>query len=76
MSTLTSSSEHSISKAQVRENAELHSILKCMYCSRKEVSLVFLPCGHLVSCDECGKEQRMCRMCGSNIKGTVRTFRV
>ncbi|KAH3709528.1 death-associated inhibitor of apoptosis 2-like [Dreissena polymorpha] len=75
MSTLTSSSEHSISKTEVRENAALHTIMKCMYCSHKEVSLVFLPCGHLISCDGCGKEQRNCRMCGSNIKGTVRTFR-
>ncbi|XP_052251199.1 death-associated inhibitor of apoptosis 2-like [Dreissena polymorpha] len=58
----------------MRENSELHSIMKCMYCTSKEVSIVFLPCGHLISCDGCGKEQRMCKICGSSIKGTVRTY--
>ncbi|KAH3712508.1 baculoviral IAP repeat-containing protein 3-like isoform X2 [Dreissena polymorpha] len=59
----------------VRENAELRSITKCMYCTCRDVSLVFLPCGHLISCEQCGKEQRTCRMCGCIVKGTVRTFR-
>ncbi|KAH3709523.1 baculoviral IAP repeat-containing protein 3-like isoform X1 [Dreissena polymorpha] len=72
------SSEANVSKRRqelVRENAELRSITKCTFCARKEVSLVFLPCGHLISCEACGKEQRICRICNQSIKGTVRTFR-
>ncbi|XP_052251191.1 putative inhibitor of apoptosis isoform X2 [Dreissena polymorpha] len=72
------SSEANVSKTRqdlVRENAELRSITKCTFCDCKEVSLVFLPCGHLISCEACGKEQRICRICNQSIKGTVRTFR-
>ncbi|WAR16588.1 IAP3-like protein [Mya arenaria] len=41
---------------------------------RNEVSLVFLPCGHLVSCNTCGNRQKSCVTCGQNVKGTVRTY--
>ena len=71
-------SEANVSKTRqdlVRENAELRSITKCTFCACKEVSLVFLPCGHLISCEACGKEQRICTICNQSIKGTVRTFR-
>ncbi|XP_052790992.1 baculoviral IAP repeat-containing protein 3-like [Mya arenaria] len=57
-----------------RENQHLRNKALCSYCKRLEVSLVFLPCGHLVSCNTCGNMQRTCVTCGSNVKGTVRTY--
>ncbi|WAR16687.1 BIR7B-like protein [Mya arenaria] len=57
-----------------RENQHLRAKTLCSYCKRLEVSLVFLPCGHLVSCNTCGNRQRSCVTCGSNVKGTVRTY--
>ncbi|WAR16589.1 BIR7A-like protein [Mya arenaria] len=57
------------------ENQNLRNNTVCSYCKRLEVSLVFLPCGHLVSCSTCGNKQKSCVTCGQNVKGTVRTYK-
>ncbi|XP_035121075.2 baculoviral IAP repeat-containing protein 3 isoform X3 [Callithrix jacchus] len=46
----------------------------CKVCMEKEVSIVFIPCGHLVVCQDCAPSLRKCPICRSTIKGTVRTF--
>ncbi|KAH0625172.1 hypothetical protein JD844_033352 [Phrynosoma platyrhinos] len=46
----------------------------CKVCMDKEVSIVFIPCGHLVVCKECAPSLRKCPICRGTIKGTVRTF--
>uniref|UniRef100_A0A5F8H3Q1 Baculoviral IAP repeat containing 2 n=1 Tax=Monodelphis domestica TaxID=13616 RepID=A0A5F8H3Q1_MONDO len=46
----------------------------CKVCMDKEVSIVFIPCGHLVVCKECAPSLRKCPICRGIIKGTVRTF--
>nr|XP_035924382.1 putative inhibitor of apoptosis isoform X2 [Halichoerus grypus] len=46
----------------------------CKVCMDKEVSIVFIPCGHLVVCQECAPSLRKCPICRGVIKGTVRTF--
>ncbi|XP_043851379.1 baculoviral IAP repeat-containing protein 2-like [Dromiciops gliroides] len=46
----------------------------CKVCMDKEVSVVFIPCGHLVVCKECAPSLRKCPICRSTIKGTIRTF--
>ncbi|XP_023565272.1 baculoviral IAP repeat-containing protein 3 isoform X3 [Octodon degus] len=46
----------------------------CKVCMDKEVSVVFIPCGHLVVCRDCAPSLRKCPICRSTIKGTVRTF--
>lgn len=46
----------------------------CKVCTDKEVSVVFIPCGHLVVCKECAPSMAQCPICRSTIKGTVRTF--
>ncbi|XP_043927008.1 baculoviral IAP repeat-containing protein 2-like isoform X2 [Protopterus annectens] len=46
----------------------------CKVCTDKEVSVVFIPCGHLVVCKECAPSLTQCPICRSTIKGTVRTF--
>ncbi|XP_031816932.1 baculoviral IAP repeat-containing protein 3 isoform X2 [Sarcophilus harrisii] len=46
----------------------------CKVCMDKEVSVVFIPCGHLVVCKECSSSLRKCPICRSTIKGTIRTF--
>ena len=43
-------------------------------CMDEEVSIVLLPCGHLVSCVKCAPALRKCPICRNGIKGTVRTF--
>ncbi|KAM9220015.1 baculoviral IAP repeat-containing protein 3 isoform 1-T1 [Dugong dugon] len=46
----------------------------CKVCMDKEVSIVFIPCGHLVVCKECAPSLRKCPICRGTIKGTVRTY--
>ncbi|XP_030056102.1 inhibitor of apoptosis protein [Microcaecilia unicolor] len=46
----------------------------CKVCMDKEVSIVFIPCGHLVVCKECAPSLRKCPICRGTIKGTVLTY--
>uniref|UniRef100_H0XKP5 RING-type E3 ubiquitin transferase n=1 Tax=Otolemur garnettii TaxID=30611 RepID=H0XKP5_OTOGA len=46
----------------------------CKVCMDKEVSIVFILCGHLVVCQECAPSLRKCPICRSIIKCTVHTF--
>ncbi|XP_032283592.1 baculoviral IAP repeat-containing protein 3 [Phoca vitulina] len=46
----------------------------CKVCMDKEVSIVFIPCGHLVVCRDCAPSLRRCPICRGPVKGTVRTF--
>ncbi|NWY39020.1 BIR7B protein, partial [Sylvia atricapilla] len=46
----------------------------CKVCMDKDVSVVFVPCGHLVACEECAPNLRLCPICRAVIRGSVRAF--
>ncbi|NXJ11397.1 BIR7B protein, partial [Odontophorus gujanensis] len=46
----------------------------CKLCMDKDVSVVFVPCGHLVACGECALNLRLCPICRAVIRGSVRTY--
>ncbi|NXH50956.1 BIR7B protein, partial [Dicaeum eximium] len=46
----------------------------CKVCMDKDVSVVFVPCGHLVACEECALNLRLCPICRAGIQGSVRAF--
>ncbi|NXQ14083.1 BIR7B protein, partial [Peucedramus taeniatus] len=46
----------------------------CKVCMDKDVSVVFVPCGHLVACEECALNLRQCPICRAVIQGSVRAF--
>ncbi|NXF75252.1 BIR7B protein, partial [Sclerurus mexicanus] len=46
----------------------------CKVCLDRDVSVVFVPCGHLVACGECALNLRLCPICRAVIQGSVRTF--
>ncbi|XP_053389136.1 baculoviral IAP repeat-containing protein 3-like [Mercenaria mercenaria] len=58
------------------ENEKLKQQSICTKCKTNDVCIVFLPCGHLVTCEECAPTVRYCTVdtCGKYIKGTVRTY--
>ncbi|KAI8742853.1 baculoviral IAP repeat-containing protein 3 [Biomphalaria glabrata] len=60
---------------QLKErNNEMRQQTVCKICLDQEVAVVFLPCGHLVSCTECATAMKDCPVCRMNIKGIVRAF--
>ncbi|XP_053404434.1 baculoviral IAP repeat-containing protein 3-like [Mercenaria mercenaria] len=58
------------------ENANLKQQSVCTKCKQNDVCIVFLPCGHLVTCEDCAPSLRYCSVqtCEKYIKGTVRTY--
>ncbi|CAN8191350.1 unnamed protein product [Coccothraustes coccothraustes] len=46
----------------------------CKVCMDRDVSVVFVPCGHLVACEECALNLRQCPICRAVIQGSVRAF--
>lgn len=59
-----------------KENAQLRKSVYCRKCKTNLVSVVFLPCGHLCTCTDCGPSVKYCLICNQFIKGTVRTYLV
>ncbi|KAH9505032.1 hypothetical protein Btru_061476 [Bulinus truncatus] len=66
------------SREEMRELKEKNNQLRqqtvCKICLDQEVAVVFLPCGHLVSCTECATAMKDCPVCRTNVKGIVRAF--
>lgn len=56
------------------ENRLLKEARLCKICMDGEVSIVFLPCGHLTTCVNCAPNLEDCPVCRCAIKATVRTF--
>ncbi|XP_058846965.1 baculoviral IAP repeat-containing protein 7-B-like isoform X2 [Acipenser ruthenus] len=46
----------------------------CKVCMDKVVSIVFIPCGHLVVCSDCAASLSNCPICRAVIRGSVRAF--
>ncbi|XP_013419082.1 baculoviral IAP repeat-containing protein 3-like, partial [Lingula anatina] len=55
----------------IEENQRLKAQMTCKICMDEEVSVVFLPCGHLVICAQCAPALRSCPICTSLIRATV-----
>ncbi|KAL3882076.1 hypothetical protein ACJMK2_028449 [Sinanodonta woodiana] len=64
---------HSTMAAIVRENQELRRCLQCELCKATHRCVVFMPCGHLITCVECAShiEQR-CPICRSDISYMIK----
>ncbi|XP_076825173.1 putative inhibitor of apoptosis [Clavelina lepadiformis] len=43
----------------------------CINCKTRERSLVFVPCGHIACCNECGDAMTECFVCRGNIEGRI-----
>ncbi|WAR15349.1 DIAP2-like protein, partial [Mya arenaria] len=63
------SAEHRQKRRLKNENKALKESTICSSCSKKEVCIVFLPCGHLISCEQCGSSVRTCMTCGQRVRG-------
>ncbi|XP_076466319.1 E3 ubiquitin-protein ligase XIAP-like [Babylonia areolata] len=57
------------------ENLFLKEPELCKICCDREVSIVYLPCGHLVTCGTCAPTVSTCPVCRVTIAGQVRIQR-
>ncbi|KAJ6647353.1 Death-associated inhibitor of apoptosis 2 [Pseudolycoriella hygida] len=57
-----------------KKNFEEENRLQCKVCFEDEVGVVFLPCGHLVTCFQCASGLSLCPLCRKSIKAYVRTY--
>ena len=64
-------SQSSISELQ-KENDELKAEMLCKICMVEQVSMVLLPCGHIVACPDCSNDLKKCPICRANISGRAR----
>lgn len=48
----------------------------CKICMDASVDCVFLECGHMVTCVQCGKQMNECPICRQYVVRVVRTFRI
>ncbi|XP_046551668.1 baculoviral IAP repeat-containing protein 7-like [Haliotis rubra] len=56
------------------ENKRLKEQRMCRVCRTKDAAILFLPCGHLVTCPGCADSVHDCVACGRSILGTVKTY--
>ncbi|XP_046450026.1 baculoviral IAP repeat-containing protein 7-B-like isoform X2 [Daphnia pulex] len=69
-------STQSVDRTQILEEEirRLKEARLCKVCLDEEVSIAYIPCGHIVTCVQCAAALEHCPLCRKNIKGTVRIF--
>lgn len=55
-------------------NTSLKEALLCKICYDQNMSIVFLPCGHTLSCPSCAMALSTCPLCRNEIRATVKAF--
>lgn len=48
--------------------------LTCKVCLQEELGVLFLPCGHLVSCTKCAVNMVKCPLCREQIVSTIKAY--
>ena len=61
-------------KELMEENTRLKEERLCKVCADKELGVVFIPCGHLVTCTTCAASLNNCPVCRSTITSLVKTY--
>ncbi|KAF4091290.1 hypothetical protein AMELA_G00035350 [Ameiurus melas] len=46
----------------------------CKVCLDSDIAIVFIPCGHLVTCKKCSEPLRKCPICRADITHKIKTF--
>lgn len=58
----------------LRTNEKLKEQMQCKVCMDRDVGVVFIPCGHLVTCTRCAPGLSKCAVCRKIIQSTVRVY--
>ncbi|XP_064643940.1 death-associated inhibitor of apoptosis 1-like [Lineus longissimus] len=62
------------SKILEKENRELKDKKMCKICYERDANIVFIPCGHLVVCENCNIRINECPLCRRGIRGILKAF--
>ncbi|KAK6168965.1 hypothetical protein SNE40_020109 [Patella caerulea] len=73
MDSITSQEDEEYSSL-VEENRNLKEQRLCKICLEKEVSIIFLPCGHVCCCGECSLSVQLCPICRKEIENRNKAF--
>lgn len=73
-SSYSSISSQSSQSSQSSEDEENSSRLLCKVCLDNELEVVFMPCGHFVSCSTCSQSLSKCPYCRKRIHSAVKTY--
>ncbi|CAG5135829.1 unnamed protein product [Candidula unifasciata] len=57
-----------------REHSLLEERVTCRVCKSRPVSCIYLPCGHVIACQECAESATHCVFCRKVIIGTANVF--
>ena len=52
----------------------LHQKLVCKHCTSEKASIVFLPCGHMITCQNCNNAYSRCPICKNNILDWIQAY--
>ena len=72
-----------INEEEGKENEDIHltdatvlTVFTCIYCKAKKIELVFLPCAHMYSCQDCftNKKITKCIGCNSIVKKAAHVY--
>ncbi|XP_045887027.1 E3 ubiquitin-protein ligase XIAP isoform X2 [Micropterus dolomieu] len=72
--------ESDAAKTQEQDEDPLEKLRKlqmekqCKICMDRDICIVFIPCGHLVSCKECSESLIKCPICCGAIKQKIKTY--
>ena len=58
----------------IQENKRLDTAPACKICMDGDITMVLLPCRHLLCCERCAEQLQKCPWCRSTILGTLKTF--
>ncbi|XP_062510627.1 E3 ubiquitin-protein ligase XIAP-like [Corticium candelabrum] len=56
------------------ELKQLQESRMCKICMKKEAVVLFLPCGHILCCQECGDSVSKCPICKTDITSRIRSY--
>lgn len=61
--------EHHAGRKQSTESQEEPKHDQCLVCGQTQRQMVFIPCGHVTSCDSCSKRSSNCQLCDALVTG-------
>ncbi|XP_071956264.1 baculoviral IAP repeat-containing protein 7-like [Antedon mediterranea] len=56
------------------ELRELRDKRTCKICMDNEINVLFMPCGHLVTCETCSRSIQVCPICRKPIQSCIKTY--